>query len=420
MQALSIIIIVFGVLFGLMAGYQAVFAILRLFGKIRRHGATKKLNRFAVLIAARNEEEVVGHLIDSIKRQNYPAELVDVYVIADNCDDTTAQVCEEHGARVFVRFNKELVGKGYAIRELLNRIRETYPEEQYDGFFIFDADNLLDVNYIKEMNRVFSNGYRIVTGYRNTKNFGDNWITAGYGLYFLREGEQLNRIRDFLGSSAFVSGTGYLFSADILGEDWDWRWLCLTEDLQFTADMVSRGEKVAYCYDAILYDEQPLGFMASLVQRRRWIKGYFQTLGLHGKALLRGLFKRHIFACYDVLINVAVLVMTLVNIFANLAMMIVGIAADREHMWMSILSFGMCLGGSYLMLYLMGLLATVTEWKRIHCSKGKKIAYTFTFPIFVLSFSISMVMATFGTVTWKPVKHSVSVSIDDMGKPEKE
>ena len=414
MAVLSIIILVFGTLFGVLSCYQLIFAVMRLFGKIRDHGDTKKLNRFAVLIAARNEEAVVGHLIDSIKRQNYPAELVDVYVVADNCDDNTAAVCEAHGARVMVRRNTQQVGKGYALKALLHHIRESRPDTKYDGFFIFDADNLLDENYIKEMNRVFSNGNRIVTGYRNTKNFGDNWITAGYGLYFLREGEQLNRERDYVGASAFVSGTGYLFAADILGDDYDWRWLCLTEDLQFSADMVSRGERISYCYDAVLYDEQPTGFMASLVQRRRWIKGYFQTLGIHGKALLKGVFQKHIFACYDLLINTGLLAMTLVNILANLAMMIVGLASDREHIWMFLLSFGMCLGGSYLLLFILGLLAAITERDRIHCSKGKRILYTFTFPIFVLTFCISLAMAAFGKVVWKPVRHSVAVSIDDM------
>lgn len=418
MQVLSIIIIVFGVIFTLMTGYQLVFAVMRLFGKIRHHGDTVKLNRYAVLIAARNEEPVIGHLIDSIKRQDYPAELVDVYVIADNCSDATAAVSQAHGARVFERHNTELIGKGYALKELLHNIRAAYPDARYDGFFIFDADNLLDQNYIKEMNRVFSNGRRIVTGYRNTKNFGDNWITAGYGLYFLREGEQLNRIRDYVGSGAFVSGTGYLISADLLGEDCDWRWLCLTEDLQFTADMASRGERCAYCRDAILYDEQPTGFTASLVQRRRWIKGYFQMLGLHGRALLDGVCKKHLFACYDVLMNIALLFTTLVNILANLAMLILGIFVEPENLWMSLLSFGLCLGGAYLLLYVLGLMAAVTERSRIRCKKSKIILYTFTFPIFIFSFCISLMMAAFGKVVWKPVRHSVSVSIDEMGSTE--
>ena len=419
MEVLSILNIIIGILFTVCTGYQMVFAILRLFGRIRKYPDTSKQCRYAVLIAARNEEPVVGHLIDSIKQQDYPAELVDIYVVADNCSDNTAAICEEHGARVLVRFNKEQVGKGYALKALLQFIRTEYPDEKYDGFFIFDADNLLDVNYIKEMNRVFANGNRIVTGYRNTKNYDDNWITAGYGLYFLRESEQLNRERDFCHVSCFVSGTGYLLSSELLGDDGEWKWLCLTEDLQFTADMISRGERVAYCYDAILYDEQPRGFMASLIQRRRWIKGYFQTLKLHGGALVRGLFKRHSFSCYDILMNLAPLVLTTLNIIFNTLMLIIGISSDQEHMWMFVVSFCLSLGGAYGVLYLLGLMSAITERRRIRASMGKIIFYTFSFQIFVFTFCFSVVMAAMGKVTWQPVRHSVSVGIEDMQKKDK-
>ena len=50
------------------------------------------MHKFAVMISARNEEYVIGALIDSIKKQNYPSELVTVFVVAENCTDSTAEV----------------------------------------------------------------------------------------------------------------------------------------------------------------------------------------------------------------------------------------------------------------------------------------------------------------------------------------
>lgn len=117
------------------------------------------MHRFAVLVAARNEEAVIGQLIESIQMQDYPSELVDVYVVADNCDDSTASVAREKGAFVYERFNKVHVGKGYALNYLLSAMKEDGKREVYDGYFIFDADNLLEKNYIKEMNRTFCDGY---------------------------------------------------------------------------------------------------------------------------------------------------------------------------------------------------------------------------------------------------------------------
>src|SRR5699024_3328495 len=129
-----------------------------------------------------NESAVIGELVHSIKKQNYPAELLDVFVIADNCTDNTAAVAERAGAIVFERFNRQQVGKGYALDYAFQRIEKEYGQAQYEGYFIFDADNLLDANYVAEMNKVFDSGYRVITSYRNSKNFDSNWISAGSAL----------------------------------------------------------------------------------------------------------------------------------------------------------------------------------------------------------------------------------------------
>ncbi len=193
MKTLTCINILLGALMAACCCYQVFYLLLRLKGSGRSFQA-RSLGRYAVLIAARNESAVIGQLIDSILAQDYPRELVDIYVVADNCTDDTAAVAAARGARVYQRQNKLQVGKGYALNFLLGKIGEDYGKESYDGFFVFDADNLLEPDYISEMNKVFSNGAPVVTGYRNAKNFGDNWITASYGVYFLRESEFLNQI----------------------------------------------------------------------------------------------------------------------------------------------------------------------------------------------------------------------------------
>ena len=194
-------------------------------------------HRYAVLICARNEESVIGTLLKSLHAQSYDARLIDVYVLADNCQDRTAEVARNAGAQVFERFDSMHVGKGYALRALLQAIDAAQPERPYDGFFVFDADNVLDEHYIEEMNRVFSSGYSIVTSYRNSKNYGDNWISAGYALWFLRESRYLNDARMRLGTSCAVSGTGFLFSRQALEACGGWNFFLLTEDIEFTICM---------------------------------------------------------------------------------------------------------------------------------------------------------------------------------------
>lgn len=154
---------------------------------------------------------------------------------------------------VYTRFNREKVGKGYALEQLLLHIEEDYPKV-YDGFFVFDADNVLDCRFVEEMNRTFSDGYEVVTSYRNSKNYGDNWISAGYALWFIRESRYLNNSRMLLGTSCAVSGTGFLFSRQVMESTNGWKFHLLTEDIEFSVHHILQGRKIGFCADAVLYD----------------------------------------------------------------------------------------------------------------------------------------------------------------------
>ena len=195
--------------------YQLYYVFVVLTRKPKQLVA-KKNHKFAAVISARNESAVIGQLIHSIKVQNYPSELIDVFVIADNCTDNTAEVAREAGAIVFPRFNTEQVGKGYALDYGFNVIRSQYADRGYEAYFVFDADNVLDVNYFREMNKTFDNGAVASTSYRNSKNYDSNWISAGYAVWFLREAKFLNQARLTLNTSCAVSGTGFFVSAKII------------------------------------------------------------------------------------------------------------------------------------------------------------------------------------------------------------
>ena len=235
MKAIIFFNCVISVVFTLCYAYQFFYIFVGLLKKPKKFEASAQ-HRFAVVVSARNESSVIGNLIASIRSQNYPRELVDIFIIADNCTDNTAEIARSAGAIVYERFNKEQVGKGYALDRMFNIIETEYADKNYEGYIIFDADNVLDPNYIAEMNKVFDNGYRIITSYRNSKNYDTNWITAGYSLWFLREAKYLNNARMQLGTSCAISGTGFLVSADVIRENNGWIHHLLTEDIEFTTD----------------------------------------------------------------------------------------------------------------------------------------------------------------------------------------
>lgn len=405
--------------------YQLFYIPVSLFGRIldrrkkwdilkketvasaERDGSRTKV---AILICARNEQNVIGELISNIKLQDHPSELTRIFVAADNCTDKTADIARSQGAYVWERFSSEQVGKGYALQFLLEKIDLSIGLDSFDSFLVLDADNLLEENFISEICKTYASGYDIVTSYRNSKNYGDNWISAGYSLWFLRESRFLNEARMRLGTSCAVSGTGFMFSREVLSACGGWRFHLLTEDIEFSVKNIIEGRKIGYCRSAVLYDEQPVTLKQSWHQRLRWAKGYLQVFGKHGKELVSGIGKSD-FACFDMTMAIMpaillTLVGTIVNYVTSIAALLAGEAA--EILIAAALANMLRIYGG---LWLIGALTTISEWRSIHASTFKKILYTFTFPLFMLTYIPISITAIFRRVEWKPITHKKSVSL---------
>lgn len=390
--------------------YQFVYMAVSLFHKEIPH-KPEILHRIAVLIAARNEQAVIGNLLDSLHAQNYPEQYFDIYVGADNCTDDTAAIAKAHGAIVFERSNLYQIGKGYVLNHLLKRIAQS--GKKYDAYLVLDADNVLESDFVREINRTFSDGYDIVTSYRNSKNYGDNWISAGYALWALREARYLNAARMAVGASGAVSGTGFLFSDRILQKCGGWNFYLLTEDIEFTVDNIVRGEKIGYAAKAVLYDEQPTRFTQSWHQRLRWSKGYLQVFKKYGRRLFCGIFHGS-FSCYDMMMTIMpAAVLTLSSIIVNFSAAICRlITADPlDALGCFLLQTA---NGLYVMLLVLGIVTTVSEWHNIHCHTWKKILYTFTFPLFMLTYIPICIAALFSKVNWTPIRHEQSLTLEQI------
>ena len=404
---------VIGILFLTCYFYQLLYVPVALW---RRHRVTGNapLRRYAVLISARNEEAVIAQLVDSLKRQDYPAEYLDVYVVADNCTDSTAQAAGDAGAIVYQRSDTRHVGKGYALNFLLSHIREERGDHYYDGYFVFDADNLLASDYVSRMNEVFSPECPIVTSYRNSKNYGDNWISAGYGLWFLRDAAFLNEPRTRLGLSAVVSGTGYVFSREIMLRCGGWPFHSLSEDTEFTVHCILEGEKIGYCGEAELYDEQPTQLGQSIRQRMRWVRGNMMVLLRQGGRLAGHVGQKNGLSCLDLLLSmVPAIVLTIFGVAGGVLATVLELLAGGQVLPM-LGAMAMSFLVPYLLLFVAGAITTVTQWKKIRTSSWKKILYTLTFPIFMATYVPITVCALFGKVEWKPIKHRAVMSVQEL------
>lgn len=388
--------------------YQVLYLLVPLVRKSHLPQTAQK-KRYAILIAARNEEAVLPHLLDSIRNQDYPAQYLTTYVIADNCTDCTAAVAAQRGARVYQRFNTAQVGKGYALNYLLEQIRLSGEMEQYDCFLVFDADNLLRPDYISQMNRLCAEGYEAFCGYRNSKNYGSNWLSSGYALWYLHESAHLNRSRMALGTCCAVSGTGFGFTRQLLERTGGWNFFTLTEDIEFGTWCATRGVRIGYCHDAIAYDEQPTDFAVSVRQRTRWIQGGIQVSVRYARDFLRGLSHggKTAWASFEMAtLSLWGYGMSAVSFAFTL---LVTFLAEG---WMGLVwTLVVALGSGYLSLFAIGALTLMGEWNRIYATRDEKMRSLFTFPFFMLSYLPIVVLALFRKYEWMPIGHSVAISV---------
>jgi len=399
--------------------YQIFYTIVPFSIKPRRHREPIKKHRIGILIAARNEEAVIGNLLDSIAAQDYPRELIRPFVIADNCTDKTAKIAEERGATVFERFNKEKIGKGYALDYAIDKLHENGEWSEIDGFIVLDADNLLTNNYITEMNKTFNDGFEAFTSYRNSKNYGDNWISAGYGLWYIRESKFLHYARMLMRSSAAISGTGFFVSRSLLDRFNGWKFYLLTEDIEFSMFAIINGVRIGCSVNAELYDEQPVTFEQSYKQRLRWSKGFFQVWKKHGKELIKGIFKHRKFAFFDMTMNVMpAFLLTVALLSTSVASILFSIFGwgDPSPVVESLLGY---VGFTYSIMLLMGLVTLIREWKKIHTTADRKIGFLFLIPIFMYTYIPISVIALFKPVKWEQIHHTRAKSLDDIVRKDK-
>lgn len=402
-----------GLFLGLCYAYQTIYLFLPLFHR-KTVPETDKLHHYAILIAARNEETVLPHLLASIRGQDYPAERIHVFVIADNCTDQTAKVAQQGGAVVFTRSNTQQIGKGYALNYLLEQINLTCGWDAFDAFLVFDADNVLRPDYIRQIDRICGNEYDVFCGYRNTKNFGTNYVSSGHALWFLHDSCHLNASRMALGLPCTVTGTGFGFTRALLQKYGGWNFFTLTEDIEFSFRCIADGIKMGYCREAILYDEQPESFRQSWRQRTRWVQGGVQVSVRYAGPLLKGVLRggRRGYACLEAL------TLSLWGYAAGVLCAILSLAAaGLASGWAGILRGLMVtfLWG-LVFSFLMGAMTLVTQRNQIRATPSQKLLALFAFPLYTFTYAPIGLTALFRKFHWPPIEHTVSLSAEELMK----
>ena len=285
-------LVVGGVWLTVMLIYQLYLTVFGFKRDTRDYQEHEPESRFLVLVPAHNEEKVIGDMIRNLQAMDYPAELYDFYIIADNCTDSTAEVARSLGAHVLVHEKDgpdAPTGKPIALKAALEALGDY--AARYDLLMIFDADNLMDTNMFREVNSQFLDKGRpdLIQCYLGAKNKSGAVAWFYYTSYTVTNRFfQLAKHR--LGLNCSVGGTGYAITTSYLKERGGWTTASLTEDIEIQVEATLDGRRILWNHNTRVYDEKPTSFRASVRQKTRWAQGHwFVALRNTGK-LFRQLF----------------------------------------------------------------------------------------------------------------------------------
>ena len=385
--------------------YQMVVSLCALVKLKDKPYLTNKKHKFMAIIPAHNEEKVVGNLIESLRQQNYPKELYDIYVIADNCTDSTAKVAKEAGAIVCERFDPDHRTKGYALQWFLKQKIEENAD--YDAFFVFDADNIVDKNFIVNMNKKLCQGEDVVQGYRDIKNPTDNWITAGYALFYWTMHRLYHLARYNIGLSPLLNGTGFMVRFDVVKPN-GWETETLTEDIEFSLKRIIQGKKLGWATDAIVYDEQPTSFKQSWSQRSRWTVGHMQCIKRYTVELFNSVRKHKTLMNFDGFLYIVgttpMLVITMFLLIVN-CLMYAGNAMSNFDFFINILNY---LIPTFILPIAIALIVLILEKKPIRPMIKGLLCY----PLFMGTWIVINIKCLFKRETsWQKIDHVRDIKI---------
>ena len=384
--------------------------------RIKKAPHSDVYTNFAILIPARNESGVVGNIMHALSVQTYPQEHFDVWFIVEKDDDPTVKLAKEYGYNVFVRdeLTDKRRTKGFALQECIRHFKKN--DLKYDAYMIFDADNVMDIDYIEKMNDLRQTGVEVGVGYRHFTNINTNWLTSGSAILFTYMNSITSKNRTLLFKKALIAGTGYYVNAEIIDEAGGWIFTGMTEDTEFT--VYCEYHNINMCYYPLInfYDEQSPSFRTNHNQHIRWIWGFminrkpFIKGGKMHHATSKAVHRAAVFeysvgiiplaaACVaDMLILVAAIIMYAFSLKQ---------APDMSQPFLScIIAFAAFL---YSILVIAAIATIAHNFNRLRLKWWMIIITVITYPLYYFDFIVAFLHGLFVPrvrKTWTPIKHS--------------
>ncbi len=409
----NVLLTIIGVAFGI----QLIYIIL-FFVRAKKYPVAEKKHRFGIVIPARNESSVIADTVKCILSSKYPKDMFDVYVVADNCTDNTAELARNAGATVFERFDPDPKHHkaGYALKYLFEKIMELHPDHYYEAFIKFDADNLMEPDYISRMNDAFDAGVKCARGYSNSKNIDQNVITGISGLWYIRDCRFASNFRSAIGQGTMLGGAGMMFAAEII-EKHGWDCLTASDDTEFTMRRLNQDKiKTMYVKDAVVYEDQPSTIKDTFKRYKRMsgaLNSLFYTQGIKSFLLFFVRWKWTYIDMFLTLMFIPVWVLMCLWRPIDYAYVLIyhGLMGNWEIFWTYLNTICYSLAIAFVAMFILqALLAVALEHKRIKAPVKKLMPAVFLFPFFMIIYAVAITLGVFSRSKWHEVKRNTAVS----------
>lgn len=384
--------------------------------------------RIAFLIPAHNEADVIYDTVKSvIEKQNYPRDKFDVFVVADNCTDNTAELAEKAGAKVLIHNDPDpahhmaLYPLKYGVDYIIN-----IKDNPYDLVVHLDADNHINDDFASLMNDAYQSGVDLARPYEGAINASQNFFTKACTIFYVFESRYGSRVRERLHLAAHVNGSGATMSVRMLKATGGYDSKTISDDAEYYFNRLLDGYKGHFVEDAVVSEDMPSSFKDTYNRNKRIGSGGVKLLKdklikMLGKFFTTGkLSFLEVFLTYSFLF-LPVILSTWIPLFYIYNFLYLGFAAYGfielsiytsayyyTLFWNTIIIGGSILLGLFVLFgYLQALFLVVTDYKKIGAKNRRElISVVLLFPFFLILYSITISIGAMSKPSWGKVSRN--------------
>ena len=367
-QVLDVIKQILVVLFWICEVYVVYYVFLYIVGFIfhkQKYPMVEDKQKFCIFVPCHNEGPVVAATVENYTHIEYAEDLFDIYFIADNCSDDTANILREaiknSGKRnfhVLVRKEKDINkrGKPHALRWAIDALESQHLfYSYYDMMIIFDADNFVDATILKHINSQYASIKDkkkpvMIQCYLDSKNH-NSLVARGYFQSYRVTNAFWQISKQKLHLNPAIGGTGFAVTTKFLKEIGGYSCTSLTEDLEIQTIATVKNRRIEYNGNARVYDEKPTKIKQSFVQRTRWAQGHWWLFFRYTPLLLIQLFNpftiKNFFKKLDMIMYLAARLFSIVssvtillNLFYLISCLVIGRDSAYVPLWAQYMNIG--------------------------------------------------------------------------------